>query len=56
MTESYRELIRKPDGKFKYALNPHRGQQRALKSTARFVVVCAGTQGGKTCFEPDWLR
>lgn len=36
-------------------LNPHKGQQRAFNSTARFVVVLAGTQGGKTSFGPWWL-
>jgi hypothetical protein len=34
----------------------HPGQLKAYDSKARFVVVCAGTQGGKTCFEPDWLK
>ncbi len=56
MTEPYRELIPLPKNEFKYRVNMHRGQTRAMKSKARFVVVCAGTQGGKTCFEPDWLR
>jgi len=48
----YREIT--PEGK--YILNLHEGQTKAWESTARFVVMCAGTQGGKTCFEPDWLR
>jgi hypothetical protein len=56
MTESYREIIRRPDGKYKYAVNMHRGQSRAMESKARFVVVCVGTKGGKKCFEPDWLK
>ena len=33
----------------------HRGQWAAWDSTARFVVVLAGTQGGKTSFGPHWL-
>jgi hypothetical protein len=36
-------------------LNLHHGQQRAWDSTARFVFVLAGTQGGKTSFGPWWL-
>jgi hypothetical protein len=48
----YREIT--PQGR--YILNLHQGQTRAWKSTARFPVISAGTQGGKTCFEPDWLR
>jgi hypothetical protein len=48
----YREIT--PEGK--YILNLHEGQTRAWKSKARFPVISAGTQGGKTCFEPDWLR
>lgn len=50
--KQYREIT--PDGK--YILNLHPGQTKAWESTSRFVVVSAGTQGGKTCFEPDWLR
>ena len=37
-------------------LNFHPGQLRAWDSKARFPVMCAGTQGGKTCFAPEWLR
>ncbi len=36
-------------------LDPHPGQARALDSEARFVVVLAGTQGGKTTLGPWWL-
>jgi len=43
----------KPDGGL--SLDFHRGQWRAWDSTARFVVVLAGTQGGKTSFGPHWL-
>lgn len=35
-------------------LNLHRGQRQAWDSTARFVFMIAGTQGGKTSFLP-WL-
>jgi hypothetical protein len=42
MTEQYREIIHKPGGKTAYAINPQKVQKRAWKSTARFVVVCAG--------------
>lgn len=34
----------------------HEGQARAWNSTRRFVVVLAGTQGGKTVFGPHWLH
>lgn len=47
----YRELI---GGKLR--LNFHPGQMRAWDSKARFPVILAGTQWGKTCFEPDWLH
>ena len=33
----------------------HEGQLRAWNSTARFVVVLAGVQSGKTVFGPHWL-
>jgi hypothetical protein len=33
----------------------HPGQRRAWESKARFVLVLAGTQGGKTSFGPWWL-
>lgn len=33
----------------------HEGQMRALRAPQRFVVVLAGTQGGKTSFGPLWL-
>lgn len=36
-------------------LNLHHGQYRAWKSEKRFVIVTAGTQGGKTSFGPYWL-
>ena len=37
------------------SLDFHRGQWQAWDSTARFVVVLAGTQGGKTSWGPHWL-
>jgi len=39
----------------KLYVNMHPGQASAYNSAARFVSMQAGTQGGKTCFEPDWL-
>lgn len=36
-------------------LKLHPGQQRAWMSNRRFVIVLAGTQGGKTSFAPWWL-
>lgn len=37
-------------------VNFHEGQARAWRSTKRFVIMIAGTQGGKTSFEPLWLK
>lgn len=37
------------------SLHFHDGQRRAWDSSKRFVVVLAGTQGGKTSFGPHWL-
>jgi len=39
----------------KMRLNFHKGQWQAWQSEKRFVVVLAGTQGGKTSFGPHWL-
>lgn len=36
-------------------LHPHAGQARAWRSKRRFVLMLAGTQGGKTSFGPWWL-
>jgi hypothetical protein len=52
LAKPYREIT--TEGK--YALNLHPGQSKAWVSGARFIVMSAGTQSGKTCFEPDWLR
>lgn len=35
--------------------NFHDGQQRAWDSLSRFIVILAGTQGGKTSWLPWWL-
>jgi hypothetical protein len=40
----------------KVLLNLHRGQTRTWDSTSRFVIMQSGTQGGKTCFGPHWLK
>lgn len=42
-----------PEGTLRF--NFHPGQIRAWESSARFVCVLAGTQGGKTSFGPPWL-
>lgn len=42
-----------PDGVL--TLNFHRGQQRAYWSEARFILILAGTQSGKTSMGPAWL-
>lgn len=36
--------------------NWHSGQAKAWRSDKRFVVVLAGTQGGKTSWAPHWLH
>lgn len=41
------------DGKM--TVNLHPGQTKAWDSEARFTFVIAGTQSGKTSFEPLWL-
>lgn len=42
-----------PDGAME--LNFHANQWRAWDAENRFIVVLAGTQGGKTSFGPHWL-
>ncbi len=49
----YREIIPETGT---LAVNMHAGQARARRSEKRFIVICAGLQGGKTCFLPDWLH
>lgn len=39
----------------KLSLNLHQGQTRAWDSKARYPVIIAGTQSGKTSFGPKWL-
>src|SRR5262245_31587923 len=39
----------------KLTLNFHPGQSRAWRSTARFILVLAGTRSGKTSWSPWWL-
>ncbi len=41
------------DGRLRFG--PHDGQKEAWAADERHVVVCAGTQGGKTEFGPFWL-
>lgn len=36
-------------------LHPHWGQYQVLQSERRFILVLAGTQGGKTSIGPLWL-
>lgn len=43
------------DGDGVLTLNLHAGQQRAYWSDARFILVLAGTQSGKTSIGPAWL-
>ena len=40
----------------KLTLRFHPGQSRAWRSTARFILVLAGTRSGKTAFSPWWLH
>jgi hypothetical protein len=43
-----------PDGTLSFA-QFHQGQREAYWSEARFTLVLAGTQGGKTAVGPPWL-
>lgn len=49
------EIKETAGGHAKLAFNLHAGQTKAWNSTKRWVVVCAGTQSGKTSFGPLWL-
>jgi hypothetical protein len=40
----------------RYKFKAHPGQWKALKSTARFILLLAGTQSGKTILGPIWLK
>jgi hypothetical protein len=42
--------------KVQYCTRMHAGQAKAWRSDARFVVVLAGTQSGKTSWGPLWLK
>lgn len=33
----------------------HQGQSKILRSNKRFIIACAGTQGGKSFSGPSWL-
>jgi hypothetical protein len=47
------DLLHVDDGKL--TVNLHAGQTKAWDSQRRFVFIIAGTQSGKTSFEPLWL-
>lgn len=47
------QLLATNDGKL--TINLHPGQTRAWDSMRRFIFIIAGTQSGKTSFEPLWL-
>lgn len=47
------ELLHVENGKLTVSLHP--GQTKAWDSKRRFVFIIAGTQSGKTSFEPLWL-
>jgi len=42
--------------KNQYSFKTHEGQWKALNSTARFILLLAGTQSGKTILGPIWLK
>lgn len=42
--------------KDKYIFKAHKGQWQALQSTARIILLLAGTQSGKTIIGPIWLK
>lgn len=39
-----------------YIFHPHPGQSKALRSKARFILLLAGTQSGKTILGPIWMK
>lgn len=47
------DLTTVKNGRLKVHMHP--GQARAIRSTARHILVMAGTQSGKTSFGPLWL-
>lgn len=48
-----RNLVERDGEKLRYNLHP--GQTKAWDSEARFTFVIAGSQSGKTAYEPIWL-
>lgn len=50
------EEVTKPDGRHGLKYNFHAGQLRAWQSKKRFILVLAGTQGGKTSWGPLWVH
>jgi hypothetical protein len=54
MAEAMELMQRSADGQ-RWEPRFHPGQWRAWSSTARFIVVLAGTQSGKSVFGPHWL-
>lgn len=53
--EQTQDIFERVDGGAGVRLNFHAAQWKAWDSTARIVLVLAGTQGGKTSFGPHWL-
>lgn len=49
------EVVRNADGTGKLVTRFHAGQLAAHHSTKRNVIICAGTQSGKTSYGPHWL-
>ena len=47
------DLVTFKDGKA--TLDYHKGQDKAWKSTRRFIFIISGTQSGKTSYGPWWL-
>lgn len=55
MTSPANDLVEiLPDGRMR--LHFHKGQWKAWISQARWILLLAGTQGGKTSFGPHWLH
>lgn len=55
MSSALVQLLPYKANRQKARLHMHEGQLRAWDSTRRFIVVLAGTGGGKTTFGPWWL-
>ena len=54
-SKRFRDIFTGKDGIRRMKVNYHDGQIRADRSTARYVVMMAGAQSGKTCYGPHWL-